>query len=440
MIYHALVEKFIFPLSDIILGLSIKKEINIWRSLQWYSADRLEKIQMDRLSKILMHSFNNVPYYSQLKKDIVDTNNYHPLDILKSLPFLTKKIIKDNLPSNIIDKNRKIYYIDRTSGSTGVHGEFYSDKEAYSKTLAIQCLWWEWASYKFGEKSLQTGITPNRRLIKAIKDILFRVYYRPAFDLNDKNILSDLKYIQNKNIKYLMGYASSLSTYAKVSEKYGISDIQLESIISWGDKLYPHYRKSIKRVFNADVYDTYGSCEGTMIAAECENHKYHIMTPHVYIELLDKNGNEVNPGEIGEIFVTRLDNYLMPLIRYKIGDLAIKSNNKKCACNRQLPMLEKIIGRETDIIYTPQGKPLIIHFFTGIFEHFSEINQFQIVDKEDYGIEIRYIPGENFQESILENILNEIYEKADEKFLIQFISVDDIKPTNSGKLQMIIKS
>ena len=439
MLYSNFIDKIIFPLTDILLGLSIRKELEKWRSMQWLDKNELENIQLNGLKNILSHSKTNIAYYSEFFRSDFEVTSENSVEVLKTLPFLTKGLIKKNLPHRIIDKNRKTYTIESTSGSTGIYGEFFFDKEAYSKTIAIQSLWWEWASFKYGNKSIQTGITPNRGFIKKIKDILFQVHYRPAFNLDETSIISDLNKLSSKKIKYLMGYASSLFHYADIANKNDIKNIRLESLISWGDKLFPHYRELIRKVFNAEVYDTYGACEGTMIAAECENHKLHIMSPHVFIELLDKNGNEVSPGEVGEVVVTRLDNYLMPLIRYKIGDLAIKSKNDIiCKCNRQLPIIEKVIGRDTDIIYTENGKPLIIHFFTGIFAHYPEIKQFQIFHKKDFKLEIRYLKGYNFEKSILKKIENEILAKAEDYIQVDFKSVKTIDSSRSGKLQMII--
>ena len=64
-----------------------------------------------------------------------------------------------------------------------------------------------------------------------------------------------------------------------------------------------------------------------------------------------KMGKTVPDGTLGQVVVTSLDNYLMPLIRYKIGDLAIKSNKmSSCKCGRNLPIINKIIGRDTDVL------------------------------------------------------------------------------------------
>ena len=60
-----------------------------------------------------------------------------------------------------------------------------------------------------------------------------------------------------------------------------------------------------------------------MIAGECREGSMHIMSPHVYIEILDDDGNRLPAGQLGKVVVTRLDAFAMPLVRYYLGDLAI---------------------------------------------------------------------------------------------------------------------
>ncbi len=437
--YSTIVKHLISPLSDIILGLSINKELKRIRSIQWYPKEELLNLQLLKLKNILSHSEKNIPYYSTIFKKNNYDNNGDTLKELKKIPFLTKTIIKKNLPSKILDKNSRIYAKEKTSGSSGHQGVYYLDKLAYSKVIAIQSLWWEWSGFRFGDRVLQTGMTTKRGFIKSIKDWLFRVNYTQAFLMDEKTVKNKLLPLVNKRA-FFMGYASSLYTYARYAEKQNIRKVQFEAVVSWGDKMFPHYRSLIEKVFHTKVYDTYGAAEGLMIAAECENHIYHIMTPHVFVEILDKDGEEVKEGEIGEVFVTSLTNYLMPLIRYKIGDLAIKSSVKECPCGRSLPILEKIIGRDTDIVYTSKGKALIVHFFTGILEHVHEIKQFQVYQKNKGSeIEIKYRKGDNFQSTVLEEIKSEMYKKAEEEFLIVFSEVDKIDPSPSGKPQIVIR-
>ena len=101
-------------------------------------------------------------------------------------------------------------------------------------------------------------------------------------------------------------------------------------------------------------------------------------------------------------------------------------------CN--LPIIDKIIGRDTEVLDTPKSKILIVHFFTGIFEHFPEIKQFQVKQQTKGGrIQIRYIKGINFTKIILNDIRNKIYERAEENFPLYFSNVEQIKPFSIWK-------
>ena len=163
------------------------------------------------------------------------------------------------------------------------------------------------------------------------------------------------------------------------------------------------------------------------------------MSPHVYVEIVDDNGNEVKDGEWGHILLTRLDNYSMPLIRYKIGDLGSLLPRSEYPKNREFnfPLLKEIIGRSTDVVTTPSGKKMVVHAFTGIFEHISEIQQFKIIQRDLSGIEIEYIEGPNFNSSILKKIEAVILEHLQEEFLIVWKNVIEISPSPSGKPRLV---
>jgi phenylacetate-CoA ligase len=155
---------------------------------------------------------------------------------------------------------------------------------------------------------------------------------------------------------------------------------------------------------------------------------------------LDDHGNEVKDGEIGHVVVTRLDAFAMPLIRYRLGDLAIKeTEDVKCECGKPFPILRLIVGRDTDLVETPTGKKLIVHFFTGIMEHRTEIIQFRIVQEQADQFVLEYIPESEVLklEDTLLGILAEMEQKAGEKLNIVFKKVNQILPTPSGKPQII---
>jgi phenylacetate-CoA ligase len=141
---------------------------------------------------------------------------------------------------------------------------------------------------------------------------------------------------------------------------------------------------------------------------------------------------------MGYVLITRLDCYTMPLIRYYLGDIAQKpANPKPCPCGRHFSQLERIIGRDTDIVFTPSGKSMIVHFFTGILEFVPEIKQFRVIQREISSIEMEYIPDKNFSEEVLKKVEHEIHSHLGEPFPITFRKVSEIPATASGKPQII---
>lgn len=432
-LYNILLESFLLKISDTISKKPFYKKVKNWRKINTLTKSELKNLQLDNLSKLLKFTTSNVPFYQKYKLDAFnDIEKY-----LKELPIIKKNIIKDDLDSFLSTDKSKLL-VQKSSGSSGVQSLVYMSHEEQAEKYAIQTLWWEWAGYKFGNSILQTGISPNRGFVKRIKDILLKTTYVEAFTLSEKEVLGILQQLLLKPKDHFAGYASSLYLFAKIAKKHDINGINFKSVFSWGDKMFPEYKEMIETQFQTKVYDTYGASEGFMIASQCKEGNYHIMSPHVYLEILDKDGNDVEDGQLGYVVVTRLDGYSMPLIRYYLGDLAIKDEQSSvCKCGKQFPLLKKIIGRDTDIVYTKSGNYMIVHFFTGIFEHISEIKQFQIIQNNLEGIEILYIPDNSFEEKILYNIENQILSYLNEPFIVTFQEVKNIANTKSGKPKMV---
>ena len=142
------------------MGLSINKNLKENRSTQWYTTAELNNLTKKKLFAILSHCNNHIPYYQKLFKDYSLDINGDLLNELKKIPILTKNIIKKHLPYDLTDKTRKIFSVEKTSGSSGEQGEFYLDREAFSKIIAAQTLYWEWAGYSFGNESYSNWNKP----------------------------------------------------------------------------------------------------------------------------------------------------------------------------------------------------------------------------------------------------------------------------------------
>lgn len=384
------------------------------------------------MGSILDYAAANAEYY---KKIVPDSNAGNPFERLKHVPILTKAAIKINTDDILTVHSKKLIKLS-SSGSTGEQTEVYLNKKELSLDRAIQIHWWEWAGYKIGMPMLQTGLATSRSFEKKLKDFFFRTTYLFAFGLQE-NDLTPLKNWIAGNRPFLGGYASSLYVISTLLEKQNLS---FSSSVSWGDKLFDHYKTCIHNNLRCQVFETYGTGEGFKIAAQKDLPFMYIMSPYVYLEVVDEKGNEVPEGEMGYVVVTNLINRSMPLIRYRLGDLAIKLPKTMYPKQKSLslPLLQKVIGRETDLVITPKGKKLIVHSFTGIFEYYPQIKQFCIVQENLTGVKVLFIRDQHFQAHILDEIENRLAKLIEEDFIIQFEEVAEIPPTKSGKPQIII--
>ena len=381
-----------------------------------------------------MYAQKHISKYKGIKIDLNKKAN----EIIKSFPILTKDDLRSNPKSLQINNNQNVSRI-YSSGSTGVSTWVSMNKSDLMSIQSLSIHLWELCGYKLGNPILQTGISPKRSRLKKMKDLFFGVHYVSAFTLN----IDDLKKIcsrLSRNNKYtLVGYPSSLNIIAEYIIENNIN-LKLMTIIGLGDKLFDHYKKNIEKAFGCKIHETYGSSEGFQIGFQADLDYMYLYTPQVYVELLDDKNNPVKEGEIGNVVVTRLDNKHMPLIRYKLGDLAIMLPKEKYPINRRFnfPLIEKVIGRNTDVVILPDNRKLIVHSFTGIFEYIPEIKQFKIIQKNRKSMTVQFIPDDNFTKEVLKNCklkLQKIINNNNFKIFFEEVSV--IEGKRSGKPQII---
>lgn len=432
MIYNILIENIILPLGDFFLKSSYIKWLQYWRNIDKLSLNEINQVQKINLKRVLKLAVDKTEFYKEISLDGND-----PYSWLNNFPILTKTILKENIDSFLTEEKKGLHKFS-TSGSSGFRSDIYMNNSDLSSFRAGNTRWWEWTGYKIGENLLQTGMSPNRKVVKGIKDILFNTIYLNAFSLSEKEMYRVLKKVKNKNF-YLLGYASSLNVLAEFAIDKKVP-IEFRGVISLGDKLFNHHKKNIKKAFSTNVIETYGTSEGLLIACQYDLEYLYINSVQVYLELLDDNNKPVKDGEIGNVVVTRLDNSAMPLIRYKIGDLAVKLPKNEYPSTRKLnyPLLKKVIGRDTDIVVLPDNRKLIVHSFTGIFEYYEEIKQFKVIQFNKSGITIEYIKDTSFKVEVLDKLLIELQLIIkDPSFKVTFKEVVEINPTKSGKPQII---
>ena len=437
--YQQICMNLLLPLGDRLSRQCVMQHYAFFQKAQWWSREQLASYQNELLRHTIRTAYNETLFY----KKLLDKYGIKPSDIstvgdLNRLPVVTKDMLRQAYPRECTRKTNWPYREYHTSGSTGKCFTVRVDNYSMSIARALMLLRTNFSGWNIGDRCLQTGMTINRDIIKKLKDVFLRISYVSAFNLSDPVIDRYLEIINDNQCHFVMGYAASLYLIAKRASEVGFN-YQLRGVVSWGDNMFTHYRNLIEKQFKCKVTDSYGCGEGIQVGAQCgcSAGSYHLFMPHVVVEFTH-NGQTVPSGELGDILLTRLDPGAMPLIRYSVGDVGRGNSREECACGRGLEMMKSIDGRAADIILTPNGNRLIVHFFTGIFEYAKTIDTFQVVQETLDEIIIRIVTRQNFHISHWEPIEKEIKKKGGYDLNIKMEIVRNIPLEKSNKRRFVI--
>src|SRR5262249_7285348 len=113
----------------------------------------------------------------------------------------------------------------------------------------------------------------------------------------------------------LIGDVSWLLRLTEIAEEHGAFPMKL--VLGASERLPERSREYIEKVWGTRMYMCYGATEGAG-GMECQfTNGYHLNEFSYAFEIVDPD-----PAGYGEVVFTTLDRTTMPLIRYRIGDVA----------------------------------------------------------------------------------------------------------------------
>jgi phenylacetate-CoA ligase len=433
--------RYLFPLGEALLGWSVLEKLALLEEIAQWDEGRLQEFQAEHLRHLVSHAYRHVPFY----RDLYDKWGVRPEHVkdsrdLSSLPIVSKtdlveagaRALSQNMP-------KKQLVFGRSSGSTGEPFVYYKTKEHHSWFIAGNFLGWKWAGWKPGDRWIRLQYRPSMGLLSKLEDWAFNCLNMPISQLDARFLKNFLPKARRFNPKMIRGYAGGTYVFSRFILENSIDGLSPDFIASTGDTLYPHYRETIEKAFQCPVYDSYGG-EGMVVANQCQHRNYHIL-PNVLAEALVsiKKKSEIDTEQPQKLILTSLTNLGMPFIRYDIGDMTILGKGG-CSCGMKWPYLKKILGRDTDICVTPEGRYLVCHHFNNIIRKFTGVKQFQILQPEINRIEIKVVASEFFSCEESQKMLLLLEELCGSSVHLVLQKLDSIPSPASGKRRYIISS
>lgn len=411
---------------------------------QWLPLDDIVDLQWRRVSALLKHAYEYVPYY----RELMDESGTEPVMLarqrsLEMLPLLDRSTITHQL-NRLRATNMPAHRFvpNGTGGSTGEPLRFFDDREMAGWCDAADWRSHRWFGVDVGERysylwGSNFDLSKFQGFAGRIRSRALNLLMLPAWQLSEKTSLLFWKQLAEFKPRLLIAYAGAIYQWANLLGKDLEPIPGLSAIIVSAETLYEEWRGVIEDCFKVPVYNRYGGRDIKFIAQECSRRKgLHINSENVFVEII-KDGRPVSAGELGEIVITRLDNLAMPFIRYRSGDLGVMANHG-CDCGRSLPLLEKIEGRVQDAIVTEDGAVISGPFFAHVMKDCPDVQEFQVHQLAmDRLLVIIVLHRERvfLSRSRIERLVRQ---HIGSKIEIEFDLRDSIPLTGSGKRRIIV--
>lgn len=431
----------LWDLKDKSKKLSHWKELEEW---QWWSRAAISRLQLERLSALVRHAGKSSPFYRDLfKAHGFDSENLSSLLPFQQLPVTTKTDIRNNTDRFISATSRKEELLAaKTGGSTGVSLNLYFDEQCQQMRNSAQLMADRWAGWELGMK--KAAVWGNPPVPATLKQkfrhhLLDRTIYLDTMDLNEQSMGEFVELWRKERPGAVFGHAHSIYLFARYLLDKDIKTLRPKAIVATSMMLLDHERRAIEEAFDCAVTNRYGCEEVGLIACECEQHNgMHLNLPHVYVEFLDENNEPVKAGEPGKIVLTDLNNYAMPLIRYRVEDVGVPSD-RECGCGRGLPLMERLEGRVADFLVKPDGGRVAgISLVERTLTKVPGVEQMQLVQESLDRIEINRVKGKDYGSQTDEALIREFREVFDSSVTLVINDVDWIAQEVSGKYRFSI--
>lgn len=416
---------------------------------QWLSSAELKELQERKLRRLVDHAYRHVGYYRQRWGELgLRPEDIRSLEDLGKLPLLDKATVRENLYFDLLSDNhdkRRILKV-ATSGSTGEPFVCYADQHQLEIRWAATLRSLEWTGYRFGDRQARLwhqtiGMSWLQVLRERIDALFFRRLFVPAFEMSEASLERFVRRLVRHRPVLIDGYAESFNYLADYLKSRRIEGLRPRGIVSSAQTLPDESRSAIEGAFGTRVFDKYGSREFSGIAYECEAHEGHHVVGESYVVEVLKDGRPARPGEVGEVVVTDLNNFCLPFIRYRIGDLAVAMDpGEACPCGRGLPRLGRIEGRVQSIILGADGRAVPGSFFLHLLKDYDYlVRQFQVVQEEPGTVVLKVVKGPRFDSGPFESeVLGTLRRYLGRETRIEVAFVEAIPLVRTGKRQVAV--
>lgn len=410
-------------------------------------AAEIRELQLLKLQRLVQHAAIHVPYYRErFLEEGLKPEELVGLEDIRKFPLLAKDDVRERLYFDMFSdthRKRDMHKI-ATSGSTGEPFVTYADRYQLEVRFATTLRATEWTGWRFGDKQARLwhqtlGMSRTQALRERIDAAFMRRLFVPAFEFSPETLEQFVDTIRSWDPVLVDGYAESLNFLAQYVREGNAPGFSPAAMMSSAQVLPDNVRRYIEDGFGTQVFDKYGAREFSGIAYQCaEGTDHHVMDESYLVEVL-VDGRPAKPGETGEVVITDLNNYSVPLIRYRVGDLAVAVDELvPCPCGRGLSRIGRIEGRTQAIVHCADGTWMPGTFFAHFFKEYDYlIRFFQIHQSVPGEFDLKIVKGSQWTVAGEQEMLNDLSRYVGETS-ISIDYVETIPLVRTGKRSPVV--
>lgn len=360
----------------------------------FYSLDPQRKAaeQLRRLQALVAHAAQHSPHYrASLAAAGVTAADLRSLDDLGRLPRLTKSDLAGESYRELLTGSGSDAERVQTAGTTGLPVTVLKSRAAHARQIANRIFAFERLGLRYGDREARfwgraTGAPP-----RSTKDRLLNRKIFTFLGETEAQQRGEAESLLRFAPDYFYGYSSLVLRAARTWRELELPRPRLSGIVCTAEMLTPRQADLIAEVFGCPVRMEYGCSEMDIIAMQCSHGAYHVLEHRLLLEI------EPAGADAGEAIVTDLDNTLMPMIRYRLGD-DLRISRRACPCGSNAVIIESIDGRTlTQLVRLPSGRTVHAVVFAHLFEALADagypIHQFRVrqtrLDRFEAQVELR---------------------------------------------------
>jgi phenylacetate-CoA ligase len=405
-----------------------------------WGRERIREFANRRLQSMVRHAAETVPYYRRLFADLrLDPQDIRTPEDLGAIPILEKEAVRQN-PADFSSQveRRSPYTVVNTSGTTGSGLHFPFSLDAEREQWAT---WWRYRR-RFGiDRQTWCAVFFGRTVVphEQSKPPFWRINWpgRQIFfsgcHMKESLLDSYVDELNRTQPPWIHGYPSRLALLAAfILEKHPL-DYSPRVVTTGAESLLPHQKTTIERAFGTKCRQHYGMTEGVANISECPEGNLHVDEDYACVEFVPHS------DKAWRIVGTGYTNYLFPLIRYAVGDIAeVEDAGRQCPCGRCGRLVRSVDGRIEDYVITPDGR--FVGGLNNAFKDVLNVKECQLYQDRLDRLVVRVVRGKQYTRDDEYAIRAGLRERMGALLNIEFDYETRVQRSSRGKLRLVISA